>query len=58
MCAGITVFSPINQANVSEDSVCGILGLGGLGHMAAKYLKALGCKVVAFDKEDKSDFAK
>lgn len=58
MCAGITVFSPINQANVSEDSVCGILGLGGLGHMAAKYLKALCCKVVAFDKEDKSDFAK
>lgn len=57
MCAGITTFSPIHQANVSEDDVCGILGLGGLGHMAAKYLKALGCKIVAFDKEDKKDFA-
>lgn len=58
MCAGITVFSPIHQANVNEDSVCGILGLGGLGHMAAQYLKALGCKkIMAIDKNDKSDFA-
>jgi uncharacterized zinc-type alcohol dehydrogenase-like protein len=58
MCAGITTFSPIHQANVSEDSVCGVLGLGGLGHMAVKYLKALGCDITAFDKEDKADFAK
>lgn len=58
MCAGITVFSPIHEANVEEGMICGVLGLGGLGHMAVQYLNALGCTVIAFDKEDKEDFAK
>lgn len=57
MCAGITTYSPIKQANVEEDMICGVLGLGGLGHMAVQYLQAINCKVIAFDNKDKEDFA-
>lgn len=58
LCAGITTYSPIKQAEVCEGDIVGVLGLGGLGTMAVKYLKALGCKVVAFDNKDKEDYAK
>lgn len=57
MCAGITTFSPIRRANVKDSDLCCVLGLGGLGHMACKYLKALGCEVIAIDTKDKGEFA-
>lgn len=58
MCAGITTFSPIRQANVEEGSTVFIAGFGGLGHMAAQYLKAINCQVVAFDIEDREELAR
>lgn len=58
MCAGITVFSPIRQANVKEGDTVAVLGLGGLGHMAVKMLQELGCTVIAMDLHDKEEFAR
>lgn len=48
MCAGITVFSPLKHWNVGPGKVVGIVGIGGLGHLAVKYARALGAHVVAF----------
>ncbi|KAF9582713.1 hypothetical protein BGW38_010856 [Lunasporangiospora selenospora] len=54
-CAGATVFAALYGYNVSPTSTIGVVGLGGLGHMAIKFAKAWGCKVVAIssspDKE-------
>ena len=46
MCAGITVYSPINYFGLAGlGKTLGVVGLGGLGHMAVKFSKALGAKV-------------
>ena len=47
-CGGITVFNPINLAGVKPTDRAGVIGVGGLGHMAIKFLKHWGCEVVAF----------
>lgn len=48
LCAGITTYSPLRHWNVSKDSKVGIVGLGGLGHMAVKLAHAMGAHVVLF----------
>jgi len=48
LCAGITTFSPIHRAGVTKGKKVGVVGLGGLGHMAVKFAKALGAHVVVF----------
>ena len=48
LCAGITTFSPLRHFGVEEGDVVGVVGLGGLGHMAVKLAKAMGAKVVVF----------
>jgi uncharacterized zinc-type alcohol dehydrogenase-like protein len=45
LCAGITTWEPLRQWNVGPGSTVGIVGLGGLGHMAIKLAKALGAEV-------------
>ncbi len=54
-CGGITVFNPIVQLNIKGSDRVGIIGVGGLGHMAIQFLSAWGCEVTAFstsaDKE-------
>lgn len=54
-CGGITVFSPIVEFGVKSTDKVGVIGIGGLGHMALKFLDAWGCDVTAFssspDKE-------
>lgn len=54
-CGGITVFNPIVQLNVKPTDRVGVVGIGGLGHMALRFLHAWGCDVTAFsttpDKE-------
>src|SRR5215510_13743771 len=40
LCAGITTYSPLRHWNVGPDSKVGVVGLGGLGHMAVKIAKA------------------
>lgn len=47
-CGGITVFNPILQHNISPLASVGVVGIGGLGHMALAFLKAWGCEVTAF----------
>lgn len=48
LCAGITTYSPLRHWNVGEGSKVGVVGLGGLGHMAIKLAHAMGAHVVLF----------
>jgi uncharacterized zinc-type alcohol dehydrogenase-like protein len=48
LCAGITAYSPLRHWHVGAHSVVGVIGLGGLGHMALKFAKAFGASVVLF----------
>jgi uncharacterized zinc-type alcohol dehydrogenase-like protein len=47
-CAGITTYSPLRHWNVSKGQKVGVVGLGGLGHMAVKFANAFGAHVVLF----------
>jgi len=47
-CGGITVFNPIVQLDIKPTDRVGVIGIGGLGHMALRFLKAWGCDVTAF----------
>lgn len=47
-CGGITVFNPILLAGIKPTDRVGVVGIGGLGHMAVKFLRAWGCEVTAF----------
>jgi uncharacterized zinc-type alcohol dehydrogenase-like protein len=48
LCAGITTYSPMRHWGVTRGKKVGVVGLGGLGHMAVKIAHALGAHVVAF----------
>ena len=50
LCAGITTWSPLKNANVGPGSKVAIVGLGGLGHMGIKLAKALGAEVSLFTR--------
>ncbi|MDW0206026.1 MAG: NAD(P)-dependent alcohol dehydrogenase [Nitrososphaeraceae archaeon] len=46
-CGGITVFNPIIQNNIKSTDHVAVVGIGGLGHMAIKFLNSWGCEVTA-----------
>src|ERR687890_1575603 len=46
LCAGITTYSPLRHWGVTKGKKVGVVGLGGLGHMAVKFAHALGAHVV------------
>ena len=48
LCAGITTYSPMRHWGVTKGKKVGVIGLGGLGHMAVKFGHALGAHVVVF----------
>ena len=48
LCAGITTYSPLRHWKVKAGQKVGVIGLGGLGHMALKFAKAFGAHVVQF----------
>lgn len=58
LCGGITVFNPISMFATPQSRV-GVIGIGGLGHMALKFAAAYGCDVTAFtSSENKFDEAR
>lgn len=48
MCGGVTVFAPLLEYGISPVDKVGVVGIGGLGHMALKFARAWGCEVTAF----------
>ena len=58
LCAGITVYSPLRNHGVRPSSRVGVVGIGGLGHLALQFAKAFGAEVTALstskDKEDEA----
>ncbi|RWA07235.1 hypothetical protein EKO27_g7871, partial [Xylaria grammica] len=45
-CAGATVFSALNTYNAQPSETVGIIGIGGLGHLAIQFANKMGCRVV------------
>jgi len=52
LCAGVTVYKGLKETEVRPGQWVAILGIGGLGHMAVQYAKAMGMHVVAIDIAD------
>lgn len=52
LCAGITTYSPLKNYDIKEGSRVGVIGLGGLGHMAIKLAKAMGAEVTVITRSD------
>lgn len=48
LCAGITTYSPLKRYKVKKGTKVGVIGLGGLGHMAVKIASAMGAQVTVF----------
>ena len=51
-CGGITVFNPIVEHGVAPTDRVGVVGIGGLGHLALQFLNRWGCEVYAFTSND------
>lgn len=51
LCAGLTVFSPLRRFNIGRSNKVGVVGIGGLGHLAVRFASAMGAQVVAFDPD-------
>lgn len=59
LCGGITVFAPLLNYGLQPTDRVGVVGIGGLGHMAVKFLSAWGCEATAFTSSPaKADEAK
>jgi uncharacterized zinc-type alcohol dehydrogenase-like protein len=57
-CGGLTVFNPLLQYGLRPTDRVGVVGIGGLGHLALQFLNKWGCEVVAFtSSESKRDEA-
>lgn len=48
LCAGVTTYSPLRRWGAGPGKRVGVIGLGGLGHMAVKIAAAMGCEVTVF----------
>lgn len=48
LCAGITTYSPLRHWGAAPGKKVGVVGIGGLGHMAIKIAKAMGAQVIVF----------
>ncbi len=58
LCAGITTYSPLYRAGIKQGDKVGIVGLGGLGHMAVQYAASFGARVSVFaTSESKRELA-
>jgi uncharacterized zinc-type alcohol dehydrogenase-like protein len=58
LCGGVTVFAPLRRWGVRPGAHVGVIGIGGLGHLALRFLRAMGCQATAFTSSpDKRDEA-
>ena len=48
LCGGITVYNPIRSHGINPSSRVGIVGIGGLGHIAVQFARVFGAEVTAF----------
>ena len=48
LCGGITVFAPLIHFDIRPTMKVGVIGIGGLGHLALQFYRAWGCEVTAF----------
>ena len=48
LCGGVTVYSPMRRFGITGKSRVGVIGIGGLGHIAIALLQAIGAEIVAF----------
>jgi uncharacterized zinc-type alcohol dehydrogenase-like protein len=55
LCAGITTYSPLKHWGVKPGSRVGVIGLGGLGHMAVKLAAAMQAEVTVFSHSDRKE---
>lgn len=51
-CGGITVFSPLREFGIRPTDRVGVVGIGGLGHLAIQFARAWGCEVTAFTSSE------
>lgn len=51
-CGGVTVYNPLVQFDIKPTAKVAVIGIGGLGHMALKFLNAWGCEVTAFTSSE------
>ena len=59
LCAGVTVYASLRDAGMSSGQNIGVVGIGGLGHLAVQFAAKLGNRVTAFTTSaDKADFAR
>ncbi len=47
LCGGVTVFTPLKRFQMGPNKKVGVIGIGGLGHLALQFARAFGCEVVA-----------
>lgn len=52
LCGGITVYSPLKIFGVRPAHRVGVIGIGGLGHLAVRFAHAMGCEVVGISHTD------
>lgn len=52
LCAGLTVFSPLVTFGIKPTDRVGVVGIGGLGHLALQFAAAWGCEVTAFTSNE------
>jgi alcohol/geraniol dehydrogenase (NADP+) len=55
LCGGVTVFAPFLVHNISPTARVGVIGIGGLGHMALQFANKWGCEVHAFTTSDSKE---
>ena len=48
LCGGITVYSPMRKLGINPSSRVGVIGVGGLGHLALQFARVFGAEVTAF----------
>lgn len=57
LCGGITVYNPLVAFDVAPTAKVGVIGIGGLGHLAIQFANAWGCEVTAFSSSPSKEEA-